>query len=283
MAAIRPDTSDYSWNAGFGAAASPAARQVATLDPGANARAASPAGGGVNYGSIQNADLGQATTYSSGNPVWDVVEMSNFLARQQQLTLWITLTTERASESGQKVQLSSRQITYVRRPDRLAVEITSDEARTRIIYDGTAATVIDATRNLYGTIPVQGPLESVLDTLAREYGMAVPADDLLYKGAYDRIAGKIKAAQDLGRETLDGRSCRHVAFTGENVDFQMWVESREQPVPRKVVVIYKNLPGRPRCKLDIDRVETGPIADSVFKVEVPAGAQQIRIVPRTAR
>jgi hypothetical protein len=276
---------DEPWNAGFGSGPnySTAPKQVATVNEsiGPGPRGSSPSPYRINYGSIRNSEATVPTDYGSGgDPVWNLVRMSDFLDEQQQLTLWITVTSERAMESGQKIQLSSRQITYIQRPDKLAVEMSTDKAQTRIIYDGSGVTVIDKTKNLYGTIPVQGTLESVLDTLAKDYGMAVPADDLLCKGAYDRIKDKILFTNDLGTETIDGRECDHVVFSNYNVDVQMWVESREQPVPRKVVIIYKNRPGRPRCRLDITRFETGPIPPSVFKAEVPAGAQQIRIVPR---
>ena len=176
--------------------------------------------------------------------------------------------------------MTNQQITYLQRPDKLAVDVNADKARTRIVCDGAGTTCIDLTRNLYGTIPVQGALDSVLDTLAREYGMAVPADDLLYKGAYARIKDKIKSAEDLGVETIDGRVCYHVAFSGDKVDAQIWFESGDAPMPRKVVIIYKNEPGRPRCKLEITRWEIAPLPASVFKAEVPAGARQIKILPR---
>lgn len=271
------------WNAGFGSAPgyATAPKEIATVNAsgGSYRGGAAPSPYRINYGSIESSGAAMAAVSSSGDPVWDIVAMSNYLAKQQYLTLEITVTTERASEAGQKIQLSSRQVTYVQRPDKLAVEINTDKSATRIVYDGSGVSVVETPRNLYGTIAVQGTLESVLDTLAREYGMAVPANDLICRGRYERIKEKIKFAQELGRATIDGRSYSHSVFSNDDVDFQTWIESREHPMPRRVLIIYKNQPGRPRCTLDITRCETGPIPASVFTTAIPAGAQEIRIAP----
>lgn len=292
------------WNAGFNTPPSDPRvdpwkdnRSVATVNP-ATVYPTYGSGGGANrietspvrppnLGSIQNSggDLSPGGTsgtpvISGANPSWVLKKMSDYLAAQQQVSLWITETSDRASESGEKFQLSSQQVTYVQRPDRLAVDVSTDKARTRIVYDGSGVTVIDMTKNLYGVIPAQGPVDSVLDMLARQYGMAVSADDLLYKGAYSRLEGRIRVAQDLGVETLYGQPCYHLAFIGDNVDFQIWVQSGDEPMPRKVLIVYRNAPGRPRCQLDITRWDVGAISSSVFNVEVPTGARQIKILPR---
>lgn len=289
---------DQAWNAGFGST-TPAwqtgRKDVATVSPSAGPgfsrsvtaqnRVDTVAPSPLNYGSIQNSTgLVRASdsriSSTGGNPVWLLVKMGSFLEDRQQLTLWITQTTERVNEAGQKIQVASRQITYVQHPDRLAVDITAADAHTRIVYDGTGVTTLDTTRNLIGKIPVQGSLDTVLDTLATRYGMAVPADDLLYKGAYGRLEKKIRSAQDLGVESVDGHPCYHAAFSGEAVDFEVWIQSQGDPMARRVIIHYKNTPARPRCILDLTRWETGPIPASVFNVDVPAGARQIQIMPR---
>jgi hypothetical protein len=67
---------------------------------------------------------------------------------------------------------------------------------------------------------------------------------------------------------------------GDSVDFQIWIQANKEPVPRKVLIIYRNLPGRPRCLLEITRWDVGAIPPSVFKAEIPAGARQFKILPR---
>lgn len=275
---------DQGWNAGFERptpAYPTAPKDVATASPSAGSWTPGRPTNRINDGSIQNSGGPSVAGAGSptGNPVWLLVGMSNYLARQRQLTMWITMTSERVAESGQKIQVTSRQITYVQRPDKLAVDVSTDQTHTRIVYDGQITTVVETTRNFYGTIPVQGTLDAVLDKLAQDYGMAVPADDLLYKGAFERLNKRIRSAEDLGTEMIDGRMCSNVALTGASVDAQIWFESGPAPMPRRVVITYKDRPGRPRCRLEITRWETNPISPSVFKADIPAGAQEIRILP----
>ena len=287
--------SDQAWNAGFGAITNPQAepwkenRPVATVNQSEIYPGITKQGGGenritvspVNYGSILNSG-GSAGMVSStgGNPTWAIKKMSDYLGGLQQIALWINETSERVLESGEKIQLSSEQTTYAQRPDKLAVETRTSKSDTRIVYDGKVVTVIDEVKKLYGTIPVQGGLGTVLNTLATDYGMAVPADDLLYKGAFERLKSKIRVAQDLGQDVIDGKPCEHLAFVLDNVDFQIWIPLSDKPLPRRVLIVYKNVPGQPRCMLDITRWETGPLSESVFTVTLPTDAKQIKILPR---
>lgn len=280
--------SDYAWNAGFGGAPTPAQlvgnKQISTVNPNANASSWSPSPieNRINVGSIQNSYGSSSQRVSSGsgdNPVWLLVKMSNYLDGLQQLTMAIDMTSEKVTQTGQKVQMSSQQITYAQRPDKLAMDITTDGVLSRMIYDGTGVTVIDVNRKFYGLIPVQGNLDVVLPTLANQYGIGVPAEDLLYKSAYERLQGKVKSAQDLGIERVNGVPCHQAAFMGEKVDFQIWIQTGTEPIPRKVMIIYKGTPGQPRCIMEITRWETGAIPASVFQVTLPPNTQQVKILP----
>ena len=42
-----------------------------------------------------------------------------------------------------------------------------------------------------------------------------------------------------------GVNCHHLAFTQENVDWQVWIQDGPQPFIRKFVITHKNEPGAP--------------------------------------
>jgi hypothetical protein len=205
--------------------------------------------------------------------------MTTYLAKQQQFTLSLTETYDEVAETGPKIQLSSLRTVYLQRPDKVAADFTSDTDRRHIVYDGKNVTAVDLPQKFYGTVALQGPVDSVLDKLANEYGMVLPMEDLLYKDAYTRLADKIQDGQHLGQETVAGNKCDHVAFTQEGIDWQMWIQRGDTPIPRMIVITYRDTAGQPRYTLMVTKFDTSPIPDSAFKVELPAGAAKIDLVP----
>jgi hypothetical protein len=73
-----------------------------------------------------------------------------------------------------------------------------------------------------------------------------------------------------------GYSCHHLAFTQENIDWQVWIQDGPQPLIRKFVITHKNEPGAPEFSAVITQWNlTDRIADSDFVFEPPAGALKI--------
>jgi hypothetical protein len=131
---------------------------------------------------------------------------------------------------------------------------------------------------------MQGPLDSVLVTLARQYGMAQPVDDLLYSDLYGKLAGQIQTGQYLGKEKVDGKKCDHLAFTQLGVSWQVWIEEGRKPAPRKLVVTYDNAPGRPQYWIMINKWETPAfMGDRDFKAKLPDGAMSTSMTSLTGQ
>jgi hypothetical protein len=76
-----------------------------------------------------------------------------------------------------------------------------------------------------------------------------------------------------------GTKCDHLAFTQEGVDWEIWVQQGDTPIPRMIVLTYKNTTGEPRYTMMITRWDNSPIKESVFSVEPPAGASKIDLLP----
>ena len=46
---------------------------------------------------------------------------------------------------------------------------------------------------------------------------------------YEMLTEQVTGGQFIGRETIDGAPANHLAFTGEEVDWQVWIKDGDQP------------------------------------------------------
>jgi hypothetical protein len=199
--------------------------------------------------------------------------MSDYMGSQKQIKMTVNETFDEVAAAGQKVQLSNQRRIELKRPDKAAVDVRGPGIERRIVYADGTFTAVDLLKNVYTTLPMQGPLDAVMDTLAKQYGMAQPVEDLLYSDINARLAPNIQAGQFLGRELVADYNCYHLAFSQPGVSWQIWIEEGNRPIPRRVVISYDNAPGRPQYALVVSNWET-PLSmpDSDFKVQLPQGA-----------
>ncbi len=182
-------------------------------------------------------------------------------------------------ESGQKIQFSAAVEVTIKRPDRLFGLRTFDDGKIRRFwYDGKTAMMYDEKENVYGKIPVPDTIDEMLDYLEEVIKNPRPLADLLYSDLSHLATLPVSGAY-VGESYLVGVACDHIAFRGESVDWQVWVDRGEKPLIRKVVITYKELPGGPQFAARLDQWNVMPeISDSLFQFSPPEGAQRIRVV-----
>jgi hypothetical protein len=83
-------------------------------------------------------------------------------------------------------------------------------------------------------------------------------------------------AKHIGQGVVDGIECEHLAFRKPDVDWQLWVEIGDRPIPRKYVITDKALTGAPQYTLRIKDWRTDmQIAADAFAFKQPTGARKI--------
>jgi hypothetical protein len=80
--------------------------------------------------------------------------------------------------------------------------------------------------------------------------------------------------------TLTDVPCDHLAArTSRGVDFQVWVAQGSEPLPRRVVITYKNETGQPQFWADLSNWNLAPdISDALFTFTPPDGAERIQFL-----
>src|SRR5438034_5078827 len=88
---------------------------------------------------------------------------------------------------------------------------------------------------------------------------------------------KIKAATDVGPSSVEGVTCEQYAFRQEGVDWQIWVELGEFPLPRKLVIRTLTDDAKPQHRSVLSWNLAPSFSKNAFTFDPPADAHRISI------
>ena len=203
-----------------------------------------------------------------------------YLAQTPYFGLTAEIWREHVTASGQKLQFSRTVTMEVKRPNRLHMEIAAPRSQRGFWYDGKSLTILDRLPGLFSMAPMPGNLDAMIDKAHDDMGVDLPLIDLAVSDPYKNAMAKVVGAAYYGLSPVLGVDCHHLAFTQDNVDWQIWIQDGPQPLIRKFVITHKNEPGSPEfTALIMTWNLTERIADSDFVFEPPRGATQIEMRP----
>lgn len=241
-------------------------------------------GPNVDTGSRGDADKPGAAAVKGGSGAIDpradaaLRKMSATLAKAKTFQVHSTATVDERLDSGQMAQFSRDSVITVGRPDRMQADVRRGAESYRFWYQGKDLTVLDVRRDMYAVIQTPDRIDQMLDLLADEYGIVVPLDDLLYPDPYEGLVERVQSGDYVDQQEIGGRLCDHLLFTQENVDWQIWIDTSEQAVPRKVVITYKDDPEQPQYEAVLDEWKLDLKVDpSQFAAKTPQSARRVEI------
>ncbi len=210
-------------------------------------------------------------------------KMCDFLKSQQQFTYKAEVAYDQVYYKGKKLQYGIDMETFVRRPDRLRVNAAGDLVNKQFYFDGKTITLYDKDHNVYGTLEVPPNIESALDKANKKFGVRVALTDLASPKLCDHIGKRIKSSLYVGLHKVRGVPCHHLAFDGDKAQVQLWVEAGDKPLPRKVVLTQKKLPGSPQWIAYLSDWNFSPqLQENLFVFTPPQGAEKIKFIPLPA-
>jgi len=167
----------------------------------------------------------------------------------------------------------------VRRPDRLLVRHSDADSRKTFYYDGESVAMHYVDQDLYTRLDAPATIDDTLDTILFDYGIVLPVADLVYNDSYEVLTSSLEASFYAGLQQVHGVSCHHLVFYEEAVDWQLWVEDGDRPLPRKMMITYRDIPGSPTvtCYF-LDWEFSVPTPDALFGFVPGAGVDEIEIM-----
>ena len=207
-------------------------------------------------------------------------QMSDYLNTLKHFTLHAENTLDTLLPSGQKVQIARSVDAFVRRPDRLRANIDGDFLDQEFYFDGHTITLYSKGINYYATIEALPQIEAAFDNAEEAFGLVAPVADLIYRDAYDFLISDVSSALYMGLSRVNGIECHHLAFRGEDTDWQIWIENSQTPLPRKFIITTKWVTAAPQFTAYLTHWNTAAqLEDSLFKFTPPANAQKIDFLP----
>ena len=204
--------------------------------------------------------------------------MSSYLTSATTMQIESVGSLDVVTDDGQRIQLDGTTTYKVRRPG-FVIDYVSDMKSRRFIYDGKTFTVYSPKLGYYASVPAPGTNKEVLDTIYNKFGISLPLVDL-FRWSDGTNADRIKAlksAYKVGTATIDGAETDHYAFREADVDWEVWIQQGDQPLPRKLVIVDRTDPARPTFTSRLSLTVNPTFTDADFAFVPDANAKRIQL------
>lgn len=206
--------------------------------------------------------------------------MSDYLAETEAFSVNADIDFEIIARTGQKLQFSSYATMVMQRPTGLFIQRRGPLADAEIFFNGSQITLFGRRINAYTQIPLSGTIDDAIRTVETETGLSFPGADLLFSNPYEVLSEGVESSTYLGTAYIDGIEVHHLAFREADVDWQLWVQTGDRPLPMKYVITTKWLTGAPQYEIRLRDWNTNPrIPRNRFTFTAPAGATHLEALP----
>ena len=215
-----------------------------------------------------------------------LLRMADFMARAPAMRVTMRTGYDAIQADGQRIEFGERRQLVLQRPDKIRVEVErSDGERGTVLFDGRWLTAFNARENVYARLEHAGSLDQALVYMVRDLQAPVPLARM-FTTFFPRDIDKRAVSVTLVEEcTILDVPTDHLAVRSADVDLQLWIAKGAEPLPRRVVITYKNEPGQPQFRADLYDWSIAPdIGTATFVFVPPAGAEQVMYLaprPRT--
>ncbi len=189
-------------------------------------------------------------------------------------------TDEDVLDNGQKIQYAGVTNIVAKLPSRLRAEVNNDRFERMYFYDGAKFTLFAQRPNYYATVPAPAKIVDLADNLQSSYGFSVPLEDLFRWGSPGWNPANITAAMKAGPSVVLGTTCEQYAFRQSDVDWQIWIQRGDFPLPRKIVITDRMDEARPQHVAVYTWNLAPSFNDAAFVFQPPPDAQRV-VMPKS--
>jgi hypothetical protein len=160
----------------------------------------------------------------------------------------------------------------------MRVEIANDRQPRTLYYDGKAFTLWAPRLKYFATIKAPSTIIELVEELDEKYDIDVPFVDLFRWGTPSANLAAITSGTDVGPAVVDGVTCEQYAFRQEGLDWQVWIQAGEFPLPRKLVLTTLDDEARPQHASTYTWNLAPSFSASAFAFVPPSDAKKITFV-----
>jgi hypothetical protein len=214
-----------------------------------------------------------------------LMRMSEFIAKTQSFSVNVRSSYDVYEKSGEKIEFDQiRKITLVR-PERLRVEVEESNAdKHLVIYDGKEITMASLGQNVFAQSQKPGTIDDAVVYFVRDLGMKLPMAVLLLSDAPKELDQRTQKIAYVEKTSIFGVPAHHLAGRTDSVDYQIWVEDGDKPLPLRVVLTYRAEKGQPQFRAQFSDWNLAPETPAgMFAFTPPAGAHKIAFLAELPR
>lgn len=205
-------------------------------------------------------------------------QMTDYVGAQKAVSARYDSDIEVVTTEGQKISFASSGRLLIARPDGLRVSRTGGYADVEMVFDGKKLDVLAKDQNRYAEIDAPGTVGQLVERIRDQSEASMPGADLFSATAYDDMTKDLTDAKHVGQGVINGVECEHLAFRSPEADWQLWVQTGDNPIPRKFVITSKTVTAQPQYTMQINDWRTDVIAGaSDFAFIPPPGAVKVAI------
>ncbi|MGH9255912.1 MAG: DUF2092 domain-containing protein [Vicinamibacterales bacterium] len=201
--------------------------------------------------------------------------MTAFLKTMKTFRITSESSRDEIVDTDMKVQKIASNVMTVRLPDRLQAHVRSDDQDLQFFYNGQTLTVFSREKNYYGSTPVPPTVARMLDATRARHGIVMPLVDFIQMAAGEDFQQSIIGAGYIGTSRIGGVECDHLAIRQTDVDWQVWIEKSQTPLPRRLVITTKTEPTQPQYISTLTWDLSPTIDDTLFTFTPPPNAVRI--------
>jgi len=206
-----------------------------------------------------------------------LARMTNFISVTPAFTLVSDTGYEVLQENGHVLEFGSQLTLAVQRPSKAIGRFDARDGNSAtIVFDGSDIWVYNTKENVYYTIRQSGDIDTSLNFLARQFAVPLQLVDFFSTDLTATLANTVKSGHYVGSSMISGVMCDHLALRSEIQDVQVWIARSDEPIPRRVVITYKQIEGQPKFWAQFSEWNLSPeFSDSTFTFSPPNSAKRV--------
>jgi len=180
-----------------------------------------------------------------------LTRMTDFISAAPAFSLVSETGHEVMQNNGQLLEFGSRLTLAIQRPSQAIGRFDSRNGDSSItVLDGEAISVYSGKENIYvyDTTGQPGDIDTSLEFLANQLGVPRQLRDFFSKDLTASLGSAMKSGYYVGESMISGVLCDHLALRGEKEDVQVWIARGDEPVPRRILITYRDLEGQPHYR-----------------------------------
>jgi hypothetical protein len=204
-----------------------------------------------------------------------LTSMSQFLGGLEKFSASYDTDFDIIMPNGQKLKLAASGNMLVNRPGQFAITRTGTVADVIFNLDNGILTVHGLKLDGYVQFSAK-TIDEAITRVREDVGFSAPGADMISAKPFDMDLTDIVSGRHIGMTTIGGETVHHLAFRGNQLDWQLWVKDGDEPFPLKYVITSKLQAGAPEYSLRLTDWNSNPdISEKSFTFTPSATAKKL--------